>query len=119
MKKTKKNINCSEDSTSASEFEITPVSISAAPRRKRRSTTAHKASTDEPAEESASDIYYVTPHPRSQHLIPSPDLMRSSLLRWYSGVHEVRGMPWRKHFDPSFNPAPPPQHPSNVSPQPI
>src|SRR5258708_25399286 len=103
MTKRKKNINSSEDSTSASEFEITPVSISAAPRRKRRSTTAHKASTDEPAEESASDIYYVTPHPRSQHLIPSPDLMRSSLLRWYSGVHEVRGMPWRKQFDPSLD----------------
>jgi hypothetical protein len=29
--------------------------------------------------------------------------MRSSLLEWYSGVHEVRGMPWRKPFDPSLD----------------
>jgi len=28
--------------------------------------------------------------------------MRISLLEWYSGVHEARGMPWRKPFDPSL-----------------
>ncbi|KAI0284597.1 DNA glycosylase [Russula aff. rugulosa BPL654] len=28
--------------------------------------------------------------------------MRPSLLEWYSGVHDVRGMPWRKPFDPSL-----------------
>jgi hypothetical protein len=28
--------------------------------------------------------------------------MRVSLLEWYSGVHEARGMPWRKPFDPSL-----------------
>jgi A/G-specific adenine glycosylase len=29
--------------------------------------------------------------------------MRASLLEWYAGVHEVRGMPWRKPFDPSLD----------------
>lgn len=105
MTKRKKNVDLSsEEEDSASDFELISVKRSVASRRKRRSTTARrKVSTDERTETSASDTYYVTPHPRSQHLISSPDLMRSSLLEWYSGVHEVRGMPWRKPFDPSLD----------------
>jgi len=106
MTKRKKNVDhsCEEEEDSASDFELISVKKSVASRRKRRSTTTRrKVSTDERTEISAPDTYYVTPHPRSQHLISSPDLMRSSLLEWYSGVHEVRGMPWRKPFDPSLD----------------
>jgi hypothetical protein len=105
MTKRKKNVDhSSEEEDSASDFELVSVKRSVASRRKRRSTTARrKVSADERTETSASDTYYVTPHPRSQHLISSPDLMRSSLLEWYSGVHEVRGMPWRKPFDSSLD----------------
>lgn len=107
MTKRKKNVDHDYDSgeeDSGSDFELISVKRSTASRRKRRSTTASKVSAGERAETSASsDTYYVTPHSRSQHLISSPDLMRSSLLEWYSGVHEVRGMPWRKPFDHSLD----------------
>ncbi|KAF8500208.1 DNA glycosylase [Russula emetica] len=103
MTKRKKNVDYSSEMDSASDFELISVKRSVASRRKRRLTTARKVFTDERTETSASDIYYVTPHPRSQHLISSSDLMRLSLLEWYSGVHEARGMPWRKPFDSSLD----------------
>ena len=102
MTKRKKNADCSEEEDSESDFELISVKRVAS-QRKRRAARTRKVSTIERTEISASDTYYVTPHPRSQHLISSPDLMRSSLLEWYSGVHEVRGMPWRKPFDPSLD----------------
>lgn len=94
----------SEDSDSASEFEPTsakrPAIVS---RPKRRSMAAtRKSSTSERAKASALETYS-TPHSPSRHLISSPDLMRPSLLKWYSGAHKVRGMPWRKPFDPSLD----------------
>ena len=103
MTKRKKNVDYSGKEDSASDFEPISAKKSVASRRKRRSTTAPEVSTDGRTETSESDTYYVTPHPRSQHLISSPDLMRPSLLEWYSGVHEVRGMPWRKPFDSSLD----------------
>lgn len=44
-----------------------------------------------------------TPHPVSRHIIKNTDDIRRSLLDWYSRVHENRGMPWRKPFDPSLD----------------
>jgi A/G-specific adenine glycosylase len=101
MTKRKKDVDYSSED-SASDFEPTFPKRSVVSRRKRRSTTAQKGSTAERAEASALDTY-ATPHARSRHLIASPDLMRPSLLKWYSGAHEVRGMPWRKPFDPSLD----------------
>ncbi|KAI0305331.1 DNA glycosylase [Multifurca ochricompacta] len=76
-------------------------STSKKPQRKRSTTAYNKeATTDVHAE--TFDTYNI-PHVLSQHLISSPDLMRSSLLDWYSSVHEARGMPWRKPFDPSLD----------------
>jgi A/G-specific adenine glycosylase len=42
-------------------------------------------------------------HPRGLHSLTSPETMREDLLEWYSDVHEIRGMPWRKPFDPSLD----------------
>ena len=101
MTKRKKGVDyLGEDS--ASDFELTSAKKSVVSRRKRRPKMAQKGPTDERAEASVLDTY-ATPHPQSRHLIASPDLMRPSLLKWYSGVHEVRGMPWRKPFDPSLD----------------
>ncbi|KAI9508095.1 DNA glycosylase [Russula earlei] len=86
----------------------------AATRPKRRSAAAAAAAKKKksPADDereraegrSASRAhYYVTPHPPSRHSISSPALMRPALLEWYAGVHEARGMPWRKPFDPSLD----------------
>ena len=41
-------------------------------------------------------------HPASLHKIVNAKAMREALLQWYSGVHENRGMPWRKAYDPHF-----------------
>jgi A/G-specific adenine glycosylase len=43
-------------------------------------------------------------HPASRHLITSPGPICTALLDWYAGVHESRGMPWRKPFDNSLDP---------------
>ncbi|KAI5119737.1 hypothetical protein M0805_008667 [Coniferiporia weirii] len=42
-------------------------------------------------------------HLASLHIIRDPEPICSSLLDWYSGVHENRGMPWRKPFDPTLD----------------
>jgi A/G-specific adenine glycosylase len=102
MTKRKKDIDYSSED-SASDFEPTVAKRPVVSRRKRRATAAQKVPTDERAEASVLDTYATSPHPRSRHLIASPDLMRPSLLKWYSGAHEVRGMPWRKPFDPSLD----------------
>ena len=103
MAKRKKDIDYSSED-SATDFEPTSVKRSVVSRRKRRSTVvAQKAPADERAETSALGTYATFLHSRSRHLIASPDLMRPSLLKWYSGTHETRGMPWRKPFDSSLD----------------
>ncbi|KAL5529757.1 hypothetical protein ACEPAG_5742 [Sanghuangporus baumii] len=42
-------------------------------------------------------------HPVSLHVVKYPIDVRRSLLSWYSGVHENRGMPWRKPYDHSLD----------------
>lgn len=44
-------------------------------------------------------------HGASRHRIADPAPLRCALLRWYARVHESRGMPWRKAYDPTFGPA--------------
>jgi A/G-specific adenine glycosylase len=101
MTKRKKDVDYSSED-SESDFELPVAKKSVVSRHKRHSKTAQKGSTNERAEASALDTY-ATSHSQSRHLIASPDLMRPSLLKWYSGTHEVRGMPWRKPFDPSLD----------------
>ncbi|KAI0340388.1 DNA glycosylase [Trametopsis cervina] len=43
------------------------------------------------------------PHPYSRHVIANPAPLQDALLTWYAGVHESRGMPWRKPYDPTFD----------------
>lgn len=42
------------------------------------------------------------PHKLSTHAISTPGPLRVALLEWYAGVHETRGMPWRKRYNPSL-----------------
>ncbi|KAF9243111.1 DNA glycosylase [Melanogaster broomeanus] len=44
-----------------------------------------------------------TTHPASWHAVRDIDVVRESLLAWYDKIHEVRGMPWRKTYDPSLD----------------
>jgi A/G-specific adenine glycosylase len=83
----------------ASDYEPESTRKPVASRRKRPSA----AVTRESSEGATTSETYATPHSPSLHLISSPDLMRPSLLDWYSGVHDARGMPWRKPFDPTLD----------------
>ena len=49
------------------------------------------------------DVDERTMHSSSLHRINDAASLRVPLLRWYDTVHEVRGMPWRKPFDPTLD----------------
>ncbi|KAK0208996.1 DNA glycosylase [Desarmillaria ectypa] len=49
-----------------------------------------------------SSAEYWNDHSKSQHVISNADEICDALLRWYSGVHTTRGMPWRKAYDPNL-----------------
>lgn len=59
-----------------------------------------KAAPDSDAE-AVEDI--VRPHSTGIHSVASPGPTREALLKWYSDVHETRGMPWRKAFDATLD----------------
>ena len=59
---------------------------------------------DDEMAEMARDLDSTARHPTSTHVITDPVPLRKALLAWYATVHEARGMPWRKPFDPSFGP---------------
>ncbi len=42
-------------------------------------------------------------HPQSLHSVERIAACCGDLLLWYSGVKAVRGMPWRKDYDPSLS----------------
>ena len=44
------------------------------------------------------------PHSKSSHIIGSSGPIRLALLEWYKTVHDIRGMPWRKPYDPNQGP---------------
>ncbi|KAK0500756.1 DNA glycosylase [Armillaria luteobubalina] len=46
---------------------------------------------------------YSNDHSKSQHVISNADGICDALLRWYSGAHATRGMPWRKEYDPNLS----------------
>ena len=56
------------------------------------SSVTHEISIDSP------------PHSRSSHIIESSGPIRLALLEWYKTVHDIRGMPWRKSYDPTQRP---------------
>ena len=120
MAKRKKASDYSSDEDSASDFEPSastkrpPPPPAVSSRRKRRSTAAagttaatrksrHFTADESLLHAEALDDSYANPHSSSRHSISSPRPMRASLLDWYAGVHDVRGMPWRRPFDPSLD----------------
>ena len=76
---------------------------------KRSSNTSRKrAKRTSPSEElvvESGDVYDLTSHGSSQHSISiRARPMQDALLAWFEGVHDARGMPWRKPFDASADP---------------
>ena len=120
MAKRKKALDYSSYEDSASDFEPSastkrpPPPPAVSSRRKRRSTAAagttaatrksrHFTADESLLHAEALDDSYANPHSSTRHSISSPRPMRASLLEWYAGVHDVRGMPWRRPFDPSLD----------------
>ncbi|OSD08754.1 DNA glycosylase [Trametes coccinea BRFM310] len=46
---------------------------------------------------------HTQPHAAALHVLSNFERPRQALLKWYDGVHEVRGMPWRKPYQKSWN----------------
>lgn len=44
------------------------------------------------------------PHSKASHIIGTSVPIRLALLEWYKAVHDTRGMPWRKPYDPTQGP---------------
>lgn len=43
------------------------------------------------------------PHAANLHVVTDPEPIRGALLQWYGKVHESRGMPWRKPYNPNLS----------------
>ncbi|KAH9897030.1 DNA glycosylase [Cubamyces lactineus] len=48
------------------------------------------------------EVANAIPHTMELHVLSSPESPRQALLKWYDGVHAVRGMPWRKPYQDSW-----------------
>ncbi|KAH9835279.1 DNA glycosylase [Rhodofomes roseus] len=74
---------------------------------KKARTKRAKLDTEEPEDELEDTSIPATasgpPHPAAIHVVAEPVPIREALLGWYEGVHESRGMPWRKPYHPSMN----------------
>jgi len=69
--------------------------------RSKAKVSRNGASTSSTPQEICADF---TPHSKSVHSISSPAMVRSALLAWYKTVHDTRGMPWRRPYDPNLGP---------------
>lgn len=61
------------------------------------------ASNDAESDQESGEMLLVRPHAAAMHLLASPGPSRKALLQWYDGVHAVRGMPWRKPYQHSWD----------------
>ena len=82
--------------------ELHPIRKRLATKNRRLSHPTSKNlddSVDTQVDESETNVQR---HSASTHTIASPAPIQKALLDWYSGVHEYRGMPWRKKYDPTL-----------------
>ncbi|KAI6029364.1 DNA glycosylase [Pisolithus microcarpus] len=93
---------------SSSEKDSDPSVSDAVPTRRKVSKSANKTRKTRTfrlpkAVESATSSTALL-HSTSTHVVASSEIdqVRKSLLAWYDKVHDVRGMPWRKRYDPSL-----------------
>ncbi len=72
--------------------------------RKRVKSVRVDASGHLPSTEPQTLCVKQSSHPKSTHTILSPGSARTALLDWYKTVHDARGMPWRKPYNPTLDP---------------
>lgn len=80
-----------------------PPLPSSSKRPSKKSTRPAKKRTKAAPDSDSEAVQVMMPHPTGIHSVPSPGPIRESLLKWYSGVHDTRGMPWRKPFDAALD----------------
>ncbi|CAL1708848.1 unnamed protein product [Somion occarium] len=82
-----------------------PKKLKPSSSRRRATRTAGKDdASDTPGNIDPGVAYQALPHGVSTHAISDAKPLRKSLLEWYANVHETRGMPWRKPYDPALGP---------------
>ena len=74
--------------------------ITASKSRKKKKVQEVHASSSSVTHE----IKIANPHSKSSHIIGSAGPIRLALLEWYKIAHDIRGMPWRKPYDPNRGP---------------
>jgi A/G-specific adenine glycosylase len=88
------NDGSDSDASYSAKTRKKPARIQVAkPTKRRRGTPAEERSVTTTA----------NPHSRGTHVMQSSDKVRTALLGWYQLVHETRGMPWRKAFNPQHS----------------
>ena len=98
-----------EESEYEEEYESDASFTLSSKKRATKSATTRKRQPKKKAKSELPDmpaalLEAVEKHPVSRHIIANAAPLRSALLEWYSGVHEARGMPWRKPYDPTLGP---------------
>lgn len=94
----------SEELSSDEDYDIAPPSRKTRKASKIKHQAAKKklkttTSDNKCQQEVDNDVVsWIRPHSSSTHTISSNKLLREALLEWYAGVHEARGMPWRKPY---------------------
>ena len=83
---------------------VAPVKSSRKQGSSVRRKTGAKVSVVQDKEPVAATDDVPPQHPVSTHVISSAVPIRDALLGWYAGVHESRGMPWRKPYDATLGP---------------
>ena len=91
-------IQCSSSDPDSDYVEKVPT----LKKRKRGSTKSTTPRSNNKSEVKTRTSGDTCRHLVSQHTISDPIPLRNALLQWYSGVHENRGMPWRKPYNPNL-----------------
>ncbi|KAI6148321.1 DNA glycosylase [Pisolithus tinctorius] len=106
-KRRRGSTTCESDSFSERlSEEDSDLSFSDVPTRRKAPKSTRKTRTSfQPPKIAENDASSTAPtHSISTHVVAGSEIdeVRMSLLEWYDKVHDVRGMPWRKRYDPSL-----------------
>ena len=107
----KRSLSTFVDSDSESSYEADVVNTYSddASKKKTSSSKSRRKKKIQKVHASSSSVTHEInigspPHSKSSHIIESSGPIRLALLEWYKTVHDIRGMPWRKSYDPTQGP---------------
>ena len=89
-----------EDFSDASE----PIDARGSTAKKSKGSTKRGHVKHDSSEDDETDCAHVNTHSVSLHRLERVNELQKDLLDWFDGVHDKRGMPWRKRYDPTLGP---------------